>query len=177
MNHFERNFTALASSFPGFERSTLEGCKDSTRIRIETARSGDVTATSSGLYLHSRFDPRKEARQLIDALPVCGCAVFLGFGLGYHVEEFLGRYPERIAVVVEPDADVLYSAMSARSLAAVFEAPNLNLLLDVGSDALGALLSSLPCGTSDISRRGSLRSDDPLVVGARNTPARRERAP
>lgn len=144
MNHFEQNFGALTSSFPDFERSTLEDCKDSSRIQIEPARSGEPTATSAGVYLHSKFDPRREARQLIDALPVCGCAVFLGFGLGYHVEEFLRRYPERIAVIVEPDMDVLYAAMAARSLDSVFRAPNLNLLLDVGPDALGALLSSLP---------------------------------
>ena len=53
-------------------------------IRFSIAQSGDTTATVADRYIHSRFDPAREASRFVDGLgELPGTAVIIGAGLGY----------------------------------------------------------------------------------------------
>jgi hypothetical protein len=63
-------------------------------------------------------------------------AIVYGFGLGYHVEEMLHRYPERVVIVVEPDKQMFETALQSRDLSDLLRLPNLYLC--VGGSAENA---------------------------------------
>ncbi len=86
--------------------------KQEPRIKILSAANGTHTAVfmredGRELYLHSRFDPAKEAKQLVSTIPIKERTLYvvLGCGFGYHVKELLKRLPNssRLVVIDPPD--------------------------------------------------------------------------
>lgn len=65
------------------------------------------------LYLHSKYDPIREAELIIDMLEEKEeifedtHVIFYGLGLGYHVDAFLKRYPKNEFSIYEPSMEVL----------------------------------------------------------------------
>ncbi|MCA1753136.1 MAG: DUF115 domain-containing protein [Spirochaeta sp.] len=112
------------------------------RLRSEPTRSGEVTASLDGVRLHSVYDPRREARRLIEAeLPAdCEVVACYGLGLAYHVEELLTQQPEVEIIVVEPDTELLEAAMEIRDLRPIFADSRVRLLAGVAPDAVAMLL-------------------------------------
>jgi hypothetical protein len=76
-------------------------------------------ASVGGLQLHSRVDPRREARRLAgDAeLATADLVLVLGFGLGYTVEALAEAAPERPLWVIEDDAGWPATALELRAAA------------------------------------------------------------
>jgi spore maturation protein CgeB len=58
--------------------------------------------------VHSLYDPESEARTMVEAFQFDGrgLLVVLGLGLGYHVVEFIRRYPDAEIVVVEASSGI-----------------------------------------------------------------------
>ncbi len=112
------------------------------RIRSEPTRSGEVTVTLDGVRLHSVYDPRREARRLIETELPAGCEVVACYGLGlaYHVEELLTLHPEVEIIVVEPDTELLEAAMEIRDLQPILAESRVRLLAGVAPDAVATLL-------------------------------------
>ncbi len=82
----------------------IKRTKDDQTVEIHTAKNGEQTATLNGTFLHSRFDPCREAKKLASTLlehPADAIVVF-GFGLGYHVRELSLFAPSLPLLVVEP---------------------------------------------------------------------------
>jgi len=90
---------------------------------IVASREGAPSARYQDQWVHSAYDPRKEARawaeQQIGEWKAGEVGVVLGVGLLYHVEalSLLKPAESRLAVVV-PDVSVLKDAMSVRTLGA-----------------------------------------------------------
>jgi spore maturation protein CgeB len=90
-------------------------------LSLVPSREGSPTATQKGQWLHSAYDPRKEASGWADAQlrewTTGELGVVLGVGLLYHVEALLAVKPSgaRLAVVV-PDLSLLKDAAAARPL-------------------------------------------------------------
>ncbi|MBI5057049.1 MAG: glycosyltransferase [Nitrospirae bacterium] len=63
---------------------------------------------SSAKTLHSLYDPEEEARKIVGAFEFDGkgILVVLGLGLGYHVAELAGRFPDAGIIVIEADPDI-----------------------------------------------------------------------
>lgn len=93
---------ALAQS-PDFTCGALD-------VERTTAESGDPTARvrregGAWIWLHSRFNPVAEARELVDSALLKDQAVVVAFGLGlgYHVKEIVARTrPDTAVLVVDP---------------------------------------------------------------------------
>lgn len=72
-----------------------------------------ITKEDKSLYLHSKYDPIKEAELIIDRLEEKEeisddtHVIFYGLGLGYHVDAFLKRYPKNDFSIYEPSIQVL----------------------------------------------------------------------
>lgn len=91
----------------------------SDHLEIVAARNGGKTvkvkiSDSQELYLHSKYDPHKEAKRFIDTLNLDDNFVFIisGFGMGYHVRELFDRVSgETTVIVLEPDLAMLRAAL------------------------------------------------------------------
>lgn len=140
MTDFDRNISALKRIHPNFEFP--ETISSAEKIEILAAGTGDPTAQIDGILLHSRLDPRREARRIAAATGEYECVVFFGFGLGYYVEEYLALYPASGIIVVENDPALFKTAIGTRDLSMVLTAPNLSLLLNTHPDALASVLNT-----------------------------------
>ncbi|MCX7786225.1 MAG: DUF115 domain-containing protein [Spirochaetes bacterium] len=106
----------------------------SERIEPIVTKSGDITGVWKGVTLHSRIDPRREAERAVqEGIPQdFDGIVVLGFGLGYHVEVILSRFPRSKVWIVEPDLSLFEAASELRDCSKVLMNPNVRLFL--GSD-------------------------------------------
>lgn len=89
---------------------------------IVSAKDGSISAYEDGVLLHSAYNPKREAEQAVANSDFAGCraAVFFGFGLGYAVEAYALRFPDRAVIVVEPDADRFFASLALIDWTAVF---------------------------------------------------------
>ncbi len=95
---------------------------------LEPARDGWPTARVTAddgrtIYLHSRYRPRQEAREFVEAQPACENPTFLvaGLGLGYHLPEFERRFDRPLLIVVEDEPGLLKAALCLNDLSALIE--------------------------------------------------------
>ena len=90
-------------------------------LSLTPSREGSVTAQHGGHWIHSAYDPRKEARAWANEhskeWKPSEIGVVLGVGLLYHAEALAATRPDgsRIAVVV-PDVSVLKDAVGVRPM-------------------------------------------------------------
>ena len=139
MNFFNSNLAALAEANPDLEEALR--AFPPADLRPVAAASGDVTAQWKGVFLHSRFDPRKEAEKLLaETREAPGTLIFYGFGLGYHVERFFDLHPEGRAIVLEPDASFFRKALELRDFSGLFRREGFRLLIGTGPEALALVL-------------------------------------
>jgi len=87
----------------------LDDARELSRSGVEilAGRRGHATAKVTGedgskVYLHSLYDPIREADVFLPEKTEQETVVFLGAGLGYHIRLFLGRNPQiRRIVIIE----------------------------------------------------------------------------
>jgi len=142
MSVYKKNLEHLQKAFPRFSSEVLDLYTPGDELHIEESRAPDPTARLHGRYLYSRHNPRREAERLITG--ICGGlsrpGVFLGFGLGYQVEEFLSKYPDSQAVIIEKEPSLFLKALTVRDLTSIFT-DRVSLL--IGVDPVH-LLKALP---------------------------------
>lgn len=119
MEYLHHNLERLRHRWPALVAAVRESCGGV--LTIASSREGSPSATYQGQWVHSAYDPRKEAgswaEQRIGEWKTGELGVVLGVGLLYHIEALAQVRPpdSRLAVVV-PDPSVLRDAMGARPL-------------------------------------------------------------
>lgn len=116
MNSFETNVSRLAQSDPALA-AALRQSRGGT-LEIVPARSGIPSARAHGRWIHSAYDPIKEAQAWAEGQTYQDgeTIVVLGVGLLYHAEALCARLPRTASVVlVVPDLSVLADAAAART--------------------------------------------------------------
>lgn len=124
--HLSDNLNIVSKLFP----DTYDRIKDIGRIegwntiKPETARNGMPTilyeSNSGQVYIHSKYDPVKEAERFIgqyNEVDRYKHVFFYGIGLGYHVEEFCRRWPDKKYILYEPESSIFLNFIKERSLA------------------------------------------------------------
>lgn len=145
MTLLERNLAALYERHPELRArrlpETVEG-----GLTIATASSGDFTALAGGAYVHSRYDPKREAERLVagGVEPRASAALVLGLGLGYLPEAFLALHPGRPLVIVEPDLGLFRQALACRDLTALASSPSVTWFIGEEPEAVIMGLDALP---------------------------------
>ena len=119
MEYLNHNLERLRRSNPALAASIQGSCGGI--LTMASSREGAPSATHGGQWIHSAYDPRKEAgswaEQQIGEWKIGELGVVLGVGLLYHVEALaLIKPPESRLAVVVPDVSVLKDAMGARPL-------------------------------------------------------------
>lgn len=111
------NITFLRQRFPNvreklkkFDGQPLE------QIKIVDSKVGlptiQVTNEKKSIFLHSKYDPVKEAERFIkqfEDVESYKHILFYGIGFGYHIEKFLEMYPEVSFSIYEPSEEVMYA--------------------------------------------------------------------
>lgn len=120
MSLFDDNCRALAERDPSLAAAVRMSAGQV--LTVSQARSGVPTATAQGAYVHSAYDPVREAEAWADSQLAAWqpgeVMVVFGVGLLYHAEALRRRLPaEARLMVVVPDVRVLRDACAARPLA------------------------------------------------------------
>jgi spore maturation protein CgeB len=119
MSHFTVNVMRLAARHPELAAS-LKAARGEV-LTIESARNGSPSARRAGRWIHSSYDPLREAETWADShAPACHAGetiVIGGVGLLYHVEALRKKLSPDIAIaVLIPNLDEFHDALTARLL-------------------------------------------------------------
>ncbi len=103
----------------------VDAVDDDRRFPLQKAKTGGLTtkrqnAKGESTYLHSRYDPVKEARRIAEGVEIENtfCFVVLGMGLGYHVRALADRLRgDAFIVVAETSIELIATALTCVDLA------------------------------------------------------------
>ncbi len=166
---YRANIKVLEKRFPGFEKAITKALEEEQTLpelcqfSLERARSGDKTALLAGKFIHSRFDPRKEAERLItkEITPRITAVLFEGFGLGYHVEAYLDLFNTASAFILEPSPRRFLTALASRPMENMLSSDHLTLIVGAVPEALIPVLNTLQSEKATTMRLRSLYEADP----------------
>lgn len=116
----------------------VEGVEPYGDDAVAVAKNGDPVVTLDGRLLHSRYDPREEARrQLGDHVDPLATFVLLGSGLGYTALELLPRLTgENRLYWVEQDARLFRTLLERVDVTEVLAHPGCHVLVAPAAEAL-----------------------------------------
>lgn len=170
MSHLEANLEALRTADPGIGSDTLHSLRLGEREepQILETPSGLPTAKYRDAFIHSRYDPAKEASALLSREPLEGstAAIVLGFGLGYVAEEVRRRFPGLPMLVVEPDSGFFRAALSARDLRGFMGSGPVWFSISPNPAVITEKLESLPMGNPKILRLRPIMDRNPAFFRA-----------
>ena len=158
MSFLQKNISILCSKYPSFKEEILEKYTPSEDFILTTGRSGYVTATIRGKYIHSNHNPVREAERLVhneipEIVPSC---IVEGFGLGYFVEAILKLRNVSHLIVLEPSPERFLKALSGRDFTNIIQSPSVSLLIGDKSESVRHILPGLPKGDIQIFRHRAL---------------------
>ena len=135
---FSRRFPDLAGLIGLDDPDRLSALMESLPrdYALVPAASGDATLSVRGAFLHSRYEPKRDAERELAALADKGSErgmVFAGMGLAYLPERYAANRPNSTIVLVEPDLFILLLALSSRPLDTLLAHPDLAIV--AGTDA------------------------------------------
>ncbi len=116
MNSFEANVSRLAQSDAALAAAIRQ--RGGGILEIVPARTGMPSARANGRWIHSAYDPIKEAQAWAESQSYQEGETLVVFGVGllYHVEALCSRLPRTASVIlVVPDLRVLADAATART--------------------------------------------------------------
>ena len=116
MNSFEANISRLAQRDPALAAALRQS--GGGTLEILPARTGLMSAHAQGRWIHSAYDPIKEAQAWAEGQSYQEGETIVVFGVGllYHVEALYARLPRTaVVVLVVPDLSVLVDAAVART--------------------------------------------------------------
>ena len=116
MNSFEINVSRLTEHDPALAAAFRQS--GGGVLEIVPARTGMTSARANGRWLHSAYDPIKEAQAWAEGQTYQEGETIVVFGVGllYHVEALCARLPQTVTVVlVVPDLRVLADAATVRT--------------------------------------------------------------
>ncbi len=157
---WNKNFSAFEKRFPQLAQMTgntpvppesiwnLEKSKNGMITASESAGEGASVACGEHVRLHSAYNPEREAASSVNRSEVFekSVVVFYGFGLGYHIIEFAKAASQRKLsglsiprlVLIEPDVNHFFAAMSLFDWSQIFELDD--LIIAAGAPAESILL-------------------------------------
>ncbi|WP_017470752.1 motility associated factor glycosyltransferase family protein [Amphibacillus jilinensis] len=110
------NILYLKKHYPDLRSYLLEKENETSPFSIKKVetKSGlptlQLTNKTSDVYLHSKYDPVKEAEQFIKQyeadIEKYDHVLFYGMGLGYHISAFMQKFPKLTVSIYEPDHSI-----------------------------------------------------------------------
>ena len=124
--------------------------QDYSNIEFEKCKDGNLTFKNTkngkGVYIHSKYNPIKEAQTFAEKLEFekDSIIILFGFGLGHFIREILKKCSNRnIIVVYEPD-NVLFSKVVDEGVCSdIFENNKVIVYSDSNVDNFGNFIKTL----------------------------------
>lgn len=117
-----RNYLRL-NHRPLFNQLIELESQQTSHVIIEQAKNGSMTMKMNWQdkisYIHSKYNPENEAVRLIanlKELEQYNYVLFIGIGLGYHIEEFIKQYPSITFSIYEPNKEVLLQFFAKKNI-------------------------------------------------------------
>ncbi len=137
-----KNLVALRLHHPLLEKRitlAIEAQRaDTQSVIAETGKKGQLTLKAQDgigtYYLHSTYDPKKEAEEYVQQELTdknINVVIVVGFGLGYLTEALCQACDKRTRIsIVEPQLEVLITALSSRDVTAVLADERIRLIAE-----------------------------------------------
>ena len=115
-----------------------------SKLRSPNSEDFFPTAKENGKYLHSAYNPLREADQTAQAIhkekPDIFGTAFFGFGLGYNAISYARLFPNDTIILVESDARYFFTALSVLDWSDFFKAKNIIIALETSPDQVISIL-------------------------------------
>lgn len=146
MTLWDKNIAVLRRTSPGVAEALT--WDEDPEFVVEASTAGPPTARVSGVYLHSKRDPIREATRVVESrVPEASTTVvLLGFGLGYHVQAVLRSRRDATVVVIDPGVDAFSQALKIRDLEETLADPRLILVLGAPPETIPTVLRRYETG-------------------------------
>ena len=113
-------------------------------IEILASKSNCPTAKEGGKFLHSAYNPLREAEQAAksakSSVPDCGGCTFFSCGLGYAAISYANLFPNDTIIIVENDPRYFFTALSLVDWEPLFKHANFIIALGTGIDSVESLI-------------------------------------
>lgn len=155
------NINILKEAYPAAwnKLKSLENSLDKNLVKVEETRRGYKTLyinkDSKKTYLHSKYDPVREAEAIVESygeIEDNTTLIFYGVGLGYHIKLLLDKYPNINYYIYEPIPELINS---------FFENMNLN---DFAKNRLREISVGLDSIASSINKFADLNTNKLIIV-------------
>jgi hypothetical protein len=169
---FEANRNLFATRFPDLacligldSASSAQSLLASVPERYSLAQtpSGQRTLSVGGTYLHSKYNPVRDAeRALADpsaaaTFSASGC-VFAGLGLAYTGELYAKKFPDSTLVLIEPDIYLFLLCLASRNLESLLSHRTLVLIVGEPARDACALIERLGLQNLPVHSNAGIRS-------------------
>jgi len=139
---------------------------------VVISKTGDavpfIIKDEKKMFLHSRFDPIKEANRFIDQAVSKAITLYivLGFGFAYHIEELFKKIDSNAMVlVIDNNPSLLKTAFEKRDLTDLLSDERLLLLCDPDEESISdALRGKSSKSVSIITHRGTSQVDPDYYI-------------
>ncbi|MBF0524437.1 MAG: motility associated factor glycosyltransferase family protein [Deltaproteobacteria bacterium] len=143
MGMYENNLALIRGRYPELA-VRLDNTADDGTCKVKPSKSGlpTMTLTHEGreIFLHSGYNPLKEAESFIEQKGIKGerIVLFLGFGLGYSLDRLLYGQSRKVrfCIIVEKNIQIFRKCMETINLSNLVENPAIELLVDIPEEEL-----------------------------------------
>lgn len=146
---FKKRFPKLFELLNLKEYDFSKSDEDGDKIKLFQAKNSQVSGILNGLLLHSKYDPGREAKNLLSKIDEekCQGIIFFSFGLAYGPLEaartFMAKGMEGpVLILIEKDKSFLEAALSAIDLQLLFDYPKLLFIIDASEKDTETLLQN-----------------------------------
>ncbi len=119
-----------------------------SKLRIQNTEDFFPTAKENGKYLHSAYNPVREAEQAAENIhkenPELFGTAFFGCGLGYNVISYARLFPNDTIILVENDENYFFTALSVLDWSDFFKSKNIVLAIKTAPDQVISIIEH--CG-------------------------------
>jgi len=122
---YNKNMNILRKRYPELWHTLTSNTQKKHGLQVFTTEEGlpilEVKKNGKRFLLHSKRAPVKESERFANFLKIKEgqILILVGFGLGYHVETILNKNRNITLMVIEPDLDILHSALGLRDLSSL----------------------------------------------------------
>ncbi|MBF0549496.1 MAG: motility associated factor glycosyltransferase family protein [Deltaproteobacteria bacterium] len=143
MSMYENNLALIRVRYPELA-ARLDSTVDDGTCKVKPSKSNLPTMTliheGQEIFLHSGYNPLKEAESFIEKKGTKGerIVLFLGFGLGYYLDRLLSKQGGRVkyCIIVEKNIQIFRKCLETIDLSMVVKNPSTELLIDLPEEEL-----------------------------------------
>jgi hypothetical protein len=143
---FEENISIIKKNNPALY-SRIADLNSDTKISIISSKTGEnipvIEINNKNIFIHSRFDPVKEASRFTAEIDPLNFDLFIvfGFGFAFHIEELIKKIGNNsIVLVLEKYPGIIKSALASRNIARLLRDERVKIIADPDEEQISETL-------------------------------------